>query len=1285
MTTLADMLADEGLLSDSRRKISNADTSFGEDGYWHDADTINKGGQSYRLTGYNTREVSKPIKNADGSIEAYTANDVGGRAQTVAFADLAKQKGFTNLVPTGEFDVHGRPLADLQDARGNSWAETVDAAGLVDPNAYELGNAERRNFGLLAKMARQAGGGQGNEFDIAADLIDEAINDETVFGGGLKGIATNEAELSGNKDTSLSHTVAFRSKDRTLDNRALNPLSKAWETGLKGVSEGFYGMAELIGHEAGFEGLENWGEANKEDVQYEIGNQPHFITDYREVEDIGSAVEYVGNLAAMSLPYMALTIGGAALAPATGGLTLTAPAAVYAGQVWNEMGDTDDVDKNASLAVGAGISMAVLDRLGIKGLANASLLSREGRKQVVEAAAKQGIPEQQVWNMTRLEAAKLMDNASAFAKQQITAANTGKAFLQSALIGSASEGLTEVGQETIAALAAYKGSNGAKDWDWNEFNDRIIQAAVGGATLGGAFSVPGTAYDTGKWVDVAYRTAPADANKIAAQNLWAEEEVAQHGRVRSHEDLIKQTNEAAAQRKRPAEDVSERASRSAPGDWFKSFEGLLEAVPGLWRGATRHIFKEPLQERSPALRKLASLFGGNLYNTFSGASFETKKHLRLAEYKNMLNTPKKIAESFGLTDSQTDLDKISDIAYEAYNQAAKKDGVVNWDSLKNTDYEQYIPALKNLDAQTRSFTNKLYQDQSVHNPELGYTKDYAWKVRSLDKAAIEKNRQEFINDLQKDFKVSATDARKLAEDILGIDAVQDLDEAFSIIEKGGFQPTSHKSRTLGLSEHPEFANKWMEKNLLRNLSNAAKSAARYTTYSEYVGPGNSVLNELLQEAEQELIDDGQSPENARKEVDKIARGMKDYLDAESGNYHRPQTSFGKGALAIQKNLMTYTMLVGLPLATISSLVEFAMVYRGMDRVNIKELSDIALKETKAMGKTMLDFQNVDPISAGRRAAKDVGFFEWEVGAATVTGVTETKHSQRYMIDRFFHIIGLKQWTDYTRALRAAPAVDYFADKLDIYANANLDALTNEEVEARDALRNLGINVEDMVNLNNELKTRQATEEDQQFIDDQIRTATFNFVNDAIVLPQSANRPLLYQDPRFALFTQFHGFISTFQANHLPKMYRSLFKGQTPAIKYNAFAVMATMIMLGFLSQYLKDLLKFGHATPYLDTPEKIQRAVGASGLLGVAERGLNVVNPLYESRYDNSIEWAADTLLGESAALSTGSRIADAAGSVFDGNVERTAHKLSKLTPLVGPVGPRLLETGEQAIEWLEE
>lgn len=108
-------------------------------------------------------------------------------------------------------------------------------------------------------------------------------------------------------------------------------------------------------------------------------------------------------------------------------------------------------------------------------------------------------------------------------------------------------------------------------------------------------------------------------------------------------------------------------------------------------------------------------------------------------------------------------------------------------------------------------------------------------------------------------------------------------------------------------------------------------------------------------------------------------------------------------------------------------------------------------------------------------------------------------------------------------------------------------------------------------------------------------------------------------------------------------------------------------MLGFVSQYLKDLLKYGQATPYLDHLEKIQRGIGASGMIGVAERPLNFFFPIYETSSSNMVEELFQTVSGEAAALSNVTRAATGVGQLIEGNIEPGAYKVLKTTPLTGP------------------
>jgi hypothetical protein len=157
------------------------------------------------------------------------------------------------------------------------------------------------------------------------------------------------------------------------------------------------------------------------------------------------------------------------------------------------------------------------------------------------------------------------------------------------------------------------------------------------------------------------------------------------------------------------------------------------------------------------------------------------------------------------------------------------------------------------------------------------------------------------------------------------------------------------------------------------------------------------------------------------------------------------------------------------------------------------------------------------------------------------------------------------------------------------------------------------------------ETLEAMNELQDNINEQLETAIYRFVNERVQNPQAANRPLFFQDPHYQLLTQFNGFISTFTAVVIPKMYNNYLRKGNPQMKYNTFALIVLMIALGGASQYLKDFLKFGKPSPYLDGVGYAQRALYSSGVLGQYERVVDYMYPLYPNRDD----WLFTTLVGE--------------------------------------------------------
>ena len=499
------------------------------------------------------------------------------------------------------------------------------------------------------------------------------------------------------------------------------------------------------------------------------------------------------------------------------------------------------------------------------------------------------------------------------------------------------------------------------------------------------------------------------------------------------------------------------------------------------------------------------MFGGNLQRIFSGANFENSKVHKVAQYKNMVPIPDQLYSMMnqGKRLSRKVRDSISNNVYATINAATDKDGNFDPDLVPEGVNKQAIIAFQ---TQLNTLANKMHADQAKHNPKLGFIKNYLTKYKSLNKQQVEKNRKGFEAALVKKHGYSVTEARDLTHEILNNTNVNDIGEAFSVV-KGGINPSSHQKRTLALSEDAEFA-EFMEKDIFANISSAAKSAARYTAHREFIGENGAVVSKLLDQMQAEGV--------PQSEVNSVAAQLQDYLDAESGNYKRPTTEAGKKFQAIQKNLMTVMTMAGLPLATISSLVEIMLVNKGLNKEQIFGKEGSLKTIGKEAGRTMLQGMKkvatlsteASPDTEAQARLRDLGFYEWDVGAATVTGVTETNASSQQRLKIFFEVIGLTQWTDYTRATRAALAADYLFDKADIvwgYTQGRSE-YTREVQEAQESLRNLGIDVDRFSHVNTKQQAGvPLTQEEEAFYRDTMREATYNWVNEAIALPGSANR------------------------------------------------------------------------------------------------------------------------------------------------------------------------------------
>ena len=1273
----------KGIVENSDSNLINSDKTF------IDADTLQGAdNKRYRIQGINAPEVEKVTQKY-----GYQQGQAGGAIATDTVRNLANDQGFTEVRPlldadgNPQEDDHGRIIADLINPdTGESFKSKLLETGVFDPTAFTTN--EDRLTSELGQLRREqnklAGTSTNTKWDEARKMIEQGALEEQ---GGLlafKQTAVDEAQLAAAKAAGIDHfydqgNVQVRSYDRTISNKSRNPFSDSWDQGWIGVKESAYGIINLLGDRAGIDSLQDIGEAGVERARTDLADYGDILTDWKEVEDIGTAFSYITNNAALSLPYMAITVGGTLAAPVTGGVSLAAPAAIYAGQTWNEM----EGEKNAGIAIGSGIAQAALDRLGLGFLFKTGVAPTKLLNSAVSKLVAQGIPKdmakKQVFSATRKEIGGFMGDVVKTAQNQLKAKAIFKDFAKRGLIAGGGEAVTEGLQEATGYLAATLGSD--KVFNYEELNERVLAGVIAGGALGKTFSVPGSIYNAGAWADVAFRQAPADLAKRSQAAKFAEQETREQGRIKSIEELNAETAakvEAAGPNAVPT--TQERIDRHKAKQKGRSIQDqvfdAMVSIPSLWRGSVRNIFTDEILNKSRAARVFANTFGGTLQKTFSGSTYENAKHHKVSIYKNMVSMPEKIFSQLngGKRANRFKRGEISTKIYNTLNAAidpnTKK---FNPDLIPDTNPDKQV--LIQLQGELERLANQMHNDQSKHNPNLGKLNNYLLRYKSFNKKSIKKNKIGFVAALKTEFpNMTDAEANEIADSITNSTEVNDIGEALDATQAGS-NPGSHKQRTLNLAERDAFK-EFMEQDIFANASAAAKSAARYTALQEYTGKNNANIDRLLQD----MQDDGVAPEI----VDKVAKQFNDYLLAESGNYKRPTSEAGKKLQTIQRNFMMVTTLAGLPLATISSFVEAALSARGLTLDQIfgkegslshlgNELGHTLWKGAQEVASTATKKQVLPPATKGKEVIANLGFYDWDVGAATTTGATEINPWQQDVYEQFFKWTGLQGWTNYTRAVRGAIAGDYMIDKIQIIFDAQGEPKTNEVQEAEEALRNLGVNVQEVLDAyrgGGTFDPNAATALEKNF-----REGTFNFINDAVALPQAANRPLIYQDPRFALFTQFQGFIATFTANHIPKLWGEYVKRGSPAMKYNAFAIMSTMIMLGFASQYLKDLIKYGKPLefgpgdhPFLNTSEYVQRGIRASGLLGTGERVLDQFFPLYESNSKDAGEWAWNTAAGESPALAYATKAFKGTGKLLEGDVGGAAKEASRFIPGLGVI-----------------
>ena len=583
--------------------------------------------------------------------------------------------------------------------------------------------------------------------------------------------------------------------------------------------------------------------------------------------------------------------------------------------------------------------------------------------------------------------------------------------------------------------------------------------------------------------------------------------------------------------------------------------------------------------------------------------------------------------------------------------------------------------------------------------------NWAYRHKSFRREQIAKDKDVFSNLLMKEYRMSRADADAITDNIINNESVNTFGDAFDLT-KVDIKPSSSKIRELNISDKSAF-DSFLEQNIFKNMDDAVRETARFKSHRTYLGKDMSHVNLMLKKVNEELRK-SMSEDDARKATNKFAFDIRNIVNAISGNY---KPILNQNIKQLQKYTTLLTALQGLSNAAISSVVEMPMLVQGVPReVIVKNAASSGYLFGSAIGAYLRNLQTITRAAKPREEMqtfldkkleevrskgnndprflfytnmkgmlKEAGFTSQETGAATTTGVQETNELTQGLADAFFKANFLHDQQDMHRMVRMSFFNDFLVDKLDTIKKGEGKPDTRGVAEAKMMLRELGIPVNVMTKLGDKLKDlkegESLSEIDAQQYKREFLNGASNFVNQAAPLPSAVNRPLFYSDPHYALLTQFNGFTSTFTANQLPRLWNQLKGNGTLGLQYGTVAAMSNMLLFAFLSQGLKDELKYGESSPYLTDNQKIQRAIYSSGLLGTTERviGSNFLFPLYGSDTHGTTDFIWENVAGEAAASGTIGRMYNmlAAGAEDDGaKFERNFYGS---LPFIAPYKHRLM------------
>jgi len=1315
-----------------------------------DADTVRDSAGDIRYDNLNAPEVDHMKK------DGFVPGDWGGEFYTKLYANLANEAGYTGTYRTGDKGYYGRDLGGRQDEYGESFSDKLYYEGLARPK--DEATQELADMGVFARAFRSEV--EGEKDDIWQQARDEQTTYMNETMGGFKQMATDEAELAeynayfGKSYSPLyQHDVQYRHEDRDLDNIANSNFRTGWAVGWGSIKQSATEAVAMFGDMLDNEDMYEWGMVRSREADYDNSKRPIFSNDLMDVTDAKSFGSWVAGISGVALPYMlgligTRAVGGviAATSPILGpgafgvGMTMAfAPAVwVYAGEAYGNMQGGMD-QKNAGLALSAGIVMATLDMLGLKGIMGASTaLRKDGIRMIAkEYAKKEGIPEDAATKiitdkMGNLKALALKDIAS-MADMQLNKTLLAKSVGKRTAKGMGVEGGTEFLQESTGYFAGHFGTDSSirPDFDMDEWQRIAINATAGGFVLGGGIAGTTTTYgEIAGFNRLKRDVSPAEKNKnwFGGNVLDRADDMLQSKDEEKVSVILDEDGNPIVKEEGDPDAEPVYSFEGAGRDWKAEYDEeyktghqqdlsktrggektlwqnlkefpkkFTQKVGSFWEnrvvkelektGNTKGLELFAIIQTIAGMGKNAWMQGTDLGNT--KRLLQQKLLFEVAEFKADLNTLLGVGIG-GKTDAQAT--KI----FMDYLKA-KREG-------KPTNPEHHQIA-DQLDAMVARIGGQ------IEGSKEGITDNILTEINKLlgDTAEVQRKPFWFQDSAKLKLAEVVKDKDGFIERLTNSGWSQtEAEEFFEYLESGPMHYDKATLRELGFLNFPSRSlkqskdqlykifgedSKFLENDPFQRLRENIQEQVNYAVDRRYLGRDGERFKKLMLMLKDEM-GDAWDPRMLTHFTDSIA--------ASRGDYRRMSS---KRAERMIGHITFFNTFSHLDLSALASLPEAAIVLMGATRdKKLMELFQMGVNDfaRKYVTEGKHGYSYINPTVGMTREQYTrnlADFYRYGFGTSTHgaigqvgidEGVYKASKIKEFAMSTFFRANLLKIYTDTTRVARLAIANDAIFGDLEIIAMfppGHENRNTGLFHDAFERMRELNIDPDVVANrfkplvdaarmtLNEGHDTQtlydRILQMDPTFIED-MDIARMTWVDNAIAHPDAMNRPLFYSNPYYRLFTQYNGFMSVFTASILPRIWKRI-KGQDPTAKYSAVAIASAMIVLGFLSQAMKDEWRYGGRPGWLSEKGFVQRGVASSGLLGTPEKILSAVSPIYddsrkpwESTFDYGARKSGHALkefLGPTYAH--GEQLAKIFMSQLDGDLNRRNMYLSKEIPFLG-------------------